>query len=283
MMPQPGTGGQGRWDPGVRAAAEQLGGHGALRRGALVHRHRPLGADDAVDQADGHHVVARLPGLLLVDRGRGARRPQRPRQHPSDGGDEPHRATGRPSDGGGSPAPRRAQRALRPRRLGLEQHDIGHRGGGPDPLGGHVEDLDVDPSEQPAHVDAGAVIRGEHLQVAPAGQGRHDRRGPAHDQHPGLVGQGGGQHPGGGVALDLGGAGPPLGLRVGGHQHPAAHPPHRSHRRVAGDELAGRGDQAGGIVGEGHQRVGRLGHQLDRVGAPGPGDVAQPLDRVHSG
>ena len=108
-----------------------------------------------------------------------------------------------------------------------------------------------------------------------------DQVGPADHADRGLLRQGHRQLVGGGVVLDGLDAAPRLGQGIGRGQRPGAQPPERARGRVALDDAAAGGDQAGRIEAQPGQRAGRLPHHQGRVGARGPGHVPQPLDRVH--
>ena len=68
--------------------------------------------------------------------------------------------------------------------------------------------------------------------------------------------------------------------RVGRDEHPCAEPPQRAARGVMVQEPAARDDQAGGIVVELGEAVGRLGHEGAVVGAVA-GYRAESLERHH--
>ncbi len=108
-----------------------------------------------------------------------------------------------------------------------------------------------------------------------------DEVGPADHADGGLLRQGHRQLVGRRVVLDGLDAAPRLGQGIGRGQRPRAQPPERARGRVALDDAAAGGDQPGRIEPQPGQRAGRLPHDEGRIGARCPGDVPQPLDRVH--
>ncbi len=236
----------------------------------------------ALDPVERQELLGRLERLDGLTPSTFERIEHRPGQQSSDTPDQPDRTAETGSHGGGSDRPGGSECAFGADRQRLEQDQVGLGDGARHAPRRHLGGVDVESLEL-AH-DVGCLasdVDHQQLEVAAAGERCGTLLGPPHQRDDAPLGQRRSQMAGGRVGLELGGRSVRLAARVGRAQHAGTQPPQRGAGQLSVDDPTTGRDQSGVVVTKGAERHGRFLHQQVGGRPLGPGNEAEPLDRVH--